>query len=291
MTLALVLCSGCRSLPWRFPTDEKVIAAREQGRLGMDSMHAGKLAEAEARFRHAVERCPEDSKLRHDLSGVLWKRGKRKHAIAQMNTALQESGEQPQWTVELGEMLLESGKVDEALSSTEQALKQDAQLADAWKLRGDIQHHQGNLTSALHDYHRALTMRPDSTEVLMKIADVYRAQGRPRRALATLDRVCETTAPDDRPSELSYLQGLALQAIGRHDDAIEYFNLAQAQDNHPDILLRIAEAQIALGQFEAARSTAERFATDKPGDLRIAAVMKQIQQYTNRLNSAVSSAY
>jgi tetratricopeptide (TPR) repeat protein len=268
-----------------------VLAAREQGRLGMNSLHEGNLAEAEARFNHAIERCPKDCNLRHDFSGVLWRRGKRSRAIQEMNKALKDSKEQPEWTVELGEMQLESGNMDEALASTERALRQDAQLANAWKLRGDILRKKGDLQSALHDYHRALTLQPESLDILMEIADVYRAQGRPRRALATLDRVSESATPDNRPPKLEYLQGLALQAMGRSGDAIEFFLLAKKNDNHPDITLRLAEAQWAAGQYDEARKSALSFAERRPEDQRVAGLMAALQNQADRLNGSVSSTY
>jgi predicted Zn-dependent protease len=56
-------------------------------------------------------------------------------------------------------------------------------------------------------------------EVQLAIAEIYAQENRPQRALATLQALAASFPPGQVPPEVSYHEGLALRALGRHQDA------------------------------------------------------------------------
>ncbi len=220
-------CAGCCSIACRLgPTNENEIAARELARLGLDSMHHGNLTEAKARFMHALEKSPKNPQARHHLARLLWQQGDMDGAIEAMDTAILHSGGDPEWTVELGRMLLAQGDHQAALRCSDVALQSAPDLPTAWQLRGDVSAQTNKLDSARQAYHRSLTEASSSSDTLIKLSEIYSLQGKPLRALATLQRLEESIpATEQPPIDLRYRQALAQQALGRFDDACETFAL------------------------------------------------------------------
>lgn len=254
--LAACLVTGCCALPGRCPKEAESIAAREQGQLGLQFLHRGKLEEAEVRFAHALENCPEDVRLRHDLAVVRRKQGRTTEAIAEMQKAVGSSGGEPEWLAELASMQLAAGDLAGAWQSADRAVERQPSLAAAWKVRGNILKQTGRFDDALRDYHRALAEGEDTPELLMQVADVYRVQARPRRVLSTLQRLADANPPESHPAQLPYARALAYQALARHDEALPHFESARAaMGDHPDLLQQMAKTEWAVGNRVAARGT------------------------------------
>ncbi len=280
----LLQLAGCRALPWRCPSDDRVIAAREQGRLGTDSLVKGRLNEAQVRFEHALDRCPHDCQIRHDLATVYWKQGKRQEAIEAQTEAIRASGDKPAWVVELGDMLLATGNVAAALQAADHAIQVDSSLGEAWRLRGDIVKRQGNLEQAISNYHRAVSGGADESHVLLELADIYRVQNRPRRALATLNRLADNVPAEAQPPRMDYLKAIAYQALGRHDEAIPHFEQAlRIEEQNPEIQFLLARSQWEAGHADAARHFAELAARQMPGDVNIRRFIAETSRESSRI--------
>ena len=114
-------------------------------------------------------------------------------------------GGDPELLVRLGEMNLARGDLDAAEMRAEAAIKNQRQLASAWALRGDVQKERGRMDEALLSYHRALAYQEQYPRVQIAIAEVYRYQDRPQRALSTLDHLFDRYAPGTVPSEVELL--------------------------------------------------------------------------------------
>lgn len=277
-SLALVVCvfTGCCALPGRCPKESESIAAREQGQLGLQFLHRGKLQEAEVRFEHALENCPEDVRLRHDLAVVRRQQGRTTEAIAEMQKAVGSSGGEPEWLAELAAMQLTAGDLAGAWQSADRAVERQPSLAAAWRVRGDIRKQTGRFDDALRDYHRALAEGENTPELLMQVADVYRVQARPRRVLSTLQRLSDAHPVENHPAQLPYARALAYQALARHDEALPHFELARsAMGDHPDLLTQMAKTQWAVGHRSAARSTLQRASDLVPGNSQIAGLLTE----------------
>ncbi|MCA9188836.1 MAG: tetratricopeptide repeat protein, partial [Planctomycetales bacterium] len=131
--------------------------------------------------------------------------------------------------------------------------------------RGDILVRQEDLQGALDAYHHSLSCDDAAPEIRMEIAELYRHRGDPRRALSTLQRLADFYDLDEKPWRIDELEGLAYQALDRHDEAVEHFEAAAARGEPSGaLLLAMAKSQLALGHWEHARYSAEQARERQP---------------------------
>jgi tetratricopeptide (TPR) repeat protein len=243
-------------------------------------MHRDRLQEAHARFAKALETCPDDVDCRRNLARVLWKQDQPELAIEEMDAAIPASGGKPDWTVELGQMLFAQQEYPQALECAERALESCQELPAAWRLQGDVYQRTNRPTDALQAYHRALASGDRSAFVMSQIASIYRAQGRPRRALSTLQRLEDELPEAEHPERLALWQGIALQSLGRHEDAIDRFVSARGElGNDPELLVLLAESQVTTGQLDGARETIQLASAVECDDPRIAQLVAYIDSH------------
>ncbi|HEX4149853.1 MAG TPA: tetratricopeptide repeat protein, partial [Pirellulales bacterium] len=108
-------------------------------------------------------------------------------------------------------------------------------------------------------YYRALNSAPESRDVLLALAETYRVMNDPQRALLKLQNLADTYQTGDEPQNVLYLQGMALSALGRHADAASMLLVARERGPaSPELLYHLAEAELQMGQFAAARQSVEQ---------------------------------
>lgn len=279
-----ILTAGCLSLGRQGPTDESVITGRRLCQQGLEAMHGGRSIEAEAKFGQAIDSCPADYKARQYYAHALWQRGAADRAIAEMRSAIGLSGGDPRLMVELGQMHLSRGELSEAARHAELALQANAQLADAWTLRGDVLDKRGQSQAALDSYHRGLNYSPDDARLQMKVAEAYHRQGRPRRALATLQRLTDHYEPGHEPQRVLYLQGLSLAALNRNEEAVAMLTAASRQGpSSTTIMYHLAQSALKAGNLAAAHWAAEE-------TLRLGVPPQDAKSLLARIESAQQAA-
>ena len=273
-----ITATGC-VLPGREGTVPKsVINARQLSQRGIGAMERGDWGQAEALLGQATQACPADPEARRQYAEALWHRGAKVEALAQIEEASKNSNDDPQLHVRAGEMLLELGKPDEALRRADQAIALDAKSASAWALHGRAVQATSDAPRALADFQRALGYHHDDRQALLQTAEMYRQQGKPQRALVAIQSLLDTYGPGEEPQPALYLQGLALAALGRYDDAVESHSLAlQRGPATAEIQYRLAEAHLLAGHLADARSQAQKALTLEPRHAPSAALLERIQ--------------
>src|SRR4051812_36708240 len=261
---ALAAQSGCQMFRPREPVAKPVAEARQLSQRGLSAMERGDYASAETLLGDAVKTCPQDLDARRQYAEALWQRNDREQALEQVVKALLQSPDDAQLAIRAGEMQLAMGRLDDARRMADQVLDQNPAEPRAWTLRGRIFQSLGDSDRALADYHRALEFRRDDRDTLLATAELYRTLNKPQRALATLMRLRETYGPLEEPQQVLYLQGLALVALSRNDDAGDCFALAlERGPANTELLYRYAEAQLATGKrIEADRTLEQALALD-----------------------------
>ena len=254
-----VTATGC-ILPGREGTVPKsVINARQLSQRGIGAMERGEWSQAETLLSQATQACPADPEARRQYAEALWHRGAKPEALAQIEEAIKISNDDPQLHVRAGEMQLEMGKPSEALRCADEAIALDAKSASAWALHGRAIDKTSNAPRALADFQRALGYRHDDRQALLQTAEMYRQQGKPQRALVAIQSLLDTYGPGEEPQATLYLQGLALTALGRYDDAAESQLLAlQRGPATAEIQYRLAEAHLLAGHLPEARLQAQK---------------------------------
>ena len=248
--------SGCRVLRCQKVSDESINEARQLSLQARDAQQKGHWNQAENFYAAAVARCPTDERARCGYAEAMWQRGARVDAVAHMEEGVRLSGDDPERVVQLGKMYLERGELRRAAVQAEKAIAANRQLASAWALRGDVQRAEGSRTEALASYHRALCYQPQFPEVQLALADVHSQQGKPQRALATIQALADHYPAGQIPSDVSYRQGLVLRSLGRYHESAECLAIAARQSNPSvELLYDLARSQDLAGDKAAANRT------------------------------------
>ena len=252
--LALLLVAGCRAFRCPKASDEAIASARQLSLQGMAARDQGRWEQAESLYAEAVGQCPRDERARCGYAESLWQRGEQVQAVAHMEEAVRLSGHDPERLVQLGNMYLARGELTRAAAQAERAVAANRELASAWALRGKVLQSQGSRTEALASFHRALTLQQQYPEVQLALSNIYCEQGRPQRALTTLQSLADSLPPDRVPVEVLVQQGLALRQLGRHHDAARSLAQAAGRGNPPvDLLYELGRSHLAAGDTAAAR--------------------------------------
>jgi tetratricopeptide (TPR) repeat protein len=154
-------------------------------------------------------------------------------AVGQINEALRLAPDDVPLCLAGGRMTMELGLLDDADRLAVAALRAAPQSADAWHLHGQVALARGQDEAALADFHHGLAIAPDDRGLLLDTAEVYRRLGRPRRALSTLAALGESYGPQQTPGLVLALEGMALEALGRTEEARDSYRAAIARGDAP----------------------------------------------------------
>ena len=250
--------AGCAALRRNGPVPEDVAACRELTQQGVAAMELGKWEKAEANLTKAVKASPADSTTRHYLAEVLWHRGATDDALVQMEAAVRLDPTDAALAVRSGEMQLTTGATEKSLERAEQAIRLNPKLPTAWALRGRTYWRMNQIDRALADLQRASQYAPDSPEILIDIATLYRLRGQNDRCLTTLHHLLDTYPPGQESQRVLWMEGLALADLGRPQQAATSLEAAiRCGPPNADILFYLAQARLAAGDPAAAASAAE----------------------------------
>ncbi len=253
LTTTTGMVFGCRAIG-RFGDSRQTIAARRLSGQGFQAMHDGRWDIAETLFTDALQVSKSDDRAHWGLAESFWERGERERAVAQMEQAVRLSAADPRMVQRLGRMYLELGRPEEADEHSLWALQLQRDSAEVWALRGDCLRAGGQDDEALAAYHRALALQPDFPDVQLHAAEIYGAERRFDRVLATLDRLQDGIGADDARPQVDMLKGIAMRQLGRTDEACRSFASAAAKapdDASPH--LEIAAIELQRGNINEAQ--------------------------------------
>jgi tetratricopeptide (TPR) repeat protein len=272
LLLALdVFCiPGCRAFRGD-TTNKPLVTARQLSLRGAEAMQRSRYQDAELLFSQALAISPLDERAHWGYATTLWNRGERQKATQHMGEALRLSGRNPDYAIQLGEMNLELGEYGTAKKIALDVLSDNRNHARAWALLGDTHRAENEWVEARECYHRALLVRSDYPRVQLSIAEIYRKQGRPERALSTLDRMIDLHSAVREDPEQMLLRGLAFADLNRPTEAASL--LAKAAEQLPteqlDRHLEVLDAQQRMGELVQARITLGRLMTEHAGNPRV----------------------
>ena len=260
-TVALCI-SGCATLGRRATPPGAVAECRRLSQSGCEAHERGDLVQSEMLFRKAMETNPGDAEAPRNLAELKWRTGDREAAVQYMELAQQLAPHDPTLAVRSGQMWLELGDGRRARRWANQVIGQNTASADAWFVRGRAYFIDGDFQQALSDLHQAVRLNPNDKDILKTIALIHHRLDQPQRCLAATQRLLDLYPHGDAAQDALYIEGVALEKLGRNRDAAE--SLAAAVEHgapRADIFHALATAQWRIGDAEAARATARRALT------------------------------
>ncbi|MEX2111952.1 MAG: tetratricopeptide repeat protein [Pirellulales bacterium] len=278
LTACLLAICGCRTFgPKRGPQPQAVATCRQLTEQGISAMERGDWKRAESLLARAVDACPVDVDARRHYAESLAHRQALSESLTQFEEARKLVETDPTLAVRAGEVYLAIGQSQKAQAMADEALRLDPKHAPAWTLRGRVAGAAGQPRQALASYQRALGYEPDSQATAILVAETYRQLNQPERALVTLQAVSSKCAPGDEPQQVLYLEGIALAALGRYDEATR--NLAQAaRADRPsaEILCAWADAELHTGNLVRAQACVQEALLVDPQHSRSRALMTRL---------------
>ena len=150
---------GHRSLPQGHRAQPDFACAHTN--LGICSRRQGKLDEAIACYRKAIELDPKYACAHNNLGNALSDQGKLDEAIACYRKAIELDPKYASAHYNLGNALDDQGKLDEAIACYRKAIELDPKYADAHNNLGNALHEQGKLDEAIACLPQGHRTRPE----------------------------------------------------------------------------------------------------------------------------------
>ena len=189
----------------------------------------------------AVQCAPDDAAAHLNLGNAFARVGRLDEAAASYRRALDADPEFAEAHNNLGELWLERGRADEALVSCQQALRIRPDFADAHQSLGKALVRLGRFDEAASSCRRVIAIRPGFAEAHNSLGSALLGLGYLQEAIASFQRTLEI---NPQFAEAHANLARALRGMGRLDDAVASYRRALLLK--PDLVLARTELATAL---------------------------------------------
>jgi tetratricopeptide (TPR) repeat protein len=189
----------------------------------------------------AVQCAPEDATAHLNLGNAFGRLGRLDEAFASYRRALEADPGFAEAHNNLGELLLERGRAEEALVSCQQALRIRPDFAHAHQILGKALVRLGQFDEAVHSCRRAIAISPGFAEAHNSLGSALLGQARSQEAIASFQRALELN-PDLAEAHANLAR--AVRSIGRLDEAVTGFRRALL--HRPGLVLARTELATTL---------------------------------------------
>jgi tetratricopeptide (TPR) repeat protein len=213
----------------------------------------GRIEEAEALYREALRRVPDDTGLLQGLGVLVYQGGRADEAADLFARGLALQPDSPALHANRGEAIRVLGRLDEAIEHLRMALALDPDLPDAWNSLGLIAYEQERFDEAEAAYRESLRIRPRFTMAYINLGSVLQALGREDDAIRALRAALEIDP--DHLVALMHL-GTVLCEAGDPDlldEAEAHFRRAAELAPHSsEVINNLGNARLQQGCIDAA---------------------------------------
>jgi len=221
---------------------------------GVAHHQAGRLAEAEVRYRQILADAPDHADALHLLGVIAFQVGRHEMAVQLIDQAIGHNAGSSLYYSNRGLALQGLARLDEAVASYDRAVALAPDNTEAWNNRGLALHGLGQFEEALESYERALAFRPDYVDALNNRGNTQRALARLAEAVQSYDRAL-ALRPD--LAEAHYNRGDALRDLGRLDEAVDSYD--RALGLKPDYTHALNNRGLALHQLKRFEEAVQSF--------------------------------
>ena len=164
----------------------------------------------------------------------------------------------------LGIARLEQGKFASGCTVLEQALRDDPKNSDILFSLGRALQELGDRDKALRHLEAARDLVPDRADIWAAIGDVLQQKSRPHEAIAAYARALELQPDDWRVFANS---AIVHMSVGNLEEGASMLRRAAGDRRHPKVLLNLALAEEALGNYAAATHIFDELSVIEPDNV------------------------
>jgi Flp pilus assembly protein TadD len=183
---------GLEALPY---LEQSVVGVEDRPyrdyRLGLSLIAAGRLAEAEAALRRAIEAKPQDAEVQLGMAALLQAQGQAAKAEQLLRELVERHPESAQVHRTLAEFLMLDNRPAEAEAQFVAALKLQPPDAKLLRAYAAALSKQGKTDEAIRELEAALKLEPKQAQANFELAELLSRQGRSREAAARYAQALE----------------------------------------------------------------------------------------------------
>lgn len=238
---------------------------------------AGRLQDAEAAYRRALEADPNDVEALHLLGALLCQTGRFDAAVATMQRAVRCRPSDPVLRNNLANALKDAGRLQEAEESYRQAIAQRADFAEAHSSLGSLLHALGRFAEAQQCLRTALSINPRHAYAHNYLGMVLSDLGQREAGIAAF-RCALSIEP--RLAQAHYNLGVALLDASKPQEAEQALRRALAfAPGVAAIHIDLGNALLTLGRLAEAEQSYRQGLVIQPESalayLGLASVLRQ----------------
>ncbi|MFB8797813.1 MAG: tetratricopeptide repeat protein [Microcoleus sp.] len=218
--------------------------------LGEVLQRVGKHQEAIASYRQAIELQPKFSKAYHNLGNALSQLKQWPEAIASYRQAIELNPNFPTAYYRLAEALKQLGETESAIAAYRQAIELNPNNPDCHHSLGELWRQQGKYEDAIACYRRAIELQPKFFKAYNQLGNVLGQLKQWEEAIASYRLAIEL---NPNTPELHFSLGELWQQQGKHEEAIvAYRQATELQPKFSKAYHNLGNALSQLKQFEEA---------------------------------------
>ena len=198
--------------------------------LGAALAKAGRMEEAAAATRIALEQDPKSAKANANWGLALLEEGRLEEALEAIRISLELDPDTPGGYVNLAKVLIAMGRVADAEDSLRRASRSDPGNLDILQNLGESLRMQKRYEEAVEIYARIIESNPDLPLTHAALGDALLRLQRYDEAIAALERALALAPDASFAPSLHVLAGQSELAAGRPGAALESFDRALAID-------------------------------------------------------------
>lgn len=287
---------------WSSAVANEPTSYRAHYNLGDALDKAGRLAEAEASYRRALELKPVFSLGHYSLGRLLYRTGRTEEAIDEFQGALADKPDYAEARNHLGLIYAERGDLGRARASYEDALKIEPENANALNNLGILAARQGRLDEAEASFRRAVAAAPYDPTGFTNLGALLAQSGRGREAEEAFRRALALDAnfgpardglarlSRDRGNlDAERLEAIRLARAGRTDEAVAL--LRSVLEREPEAIAArhaLATTLLRAGRTEEAREELITILRHEPHDLPALRRMAMLERRAGRPQEALT---
>ncbi|MDZ7374719.1 MAG: tetratricopeptide repeat protein [candidate division KSB1 bacterium] len=192
--------------------------------IGLANRNLRRSEEAIAAYRKAIQLDPKYGDAIFALGKLLSDLDRSQEALKVYQDAVQADPNLAKAYYEMGRIYLENKQYQEAVSAFTRATQIDPQYSLAYTSLGAAYHQLGKYQEAVNALENAVAFDPENYLAYYRLAEVYNAMGQHERALENATKSLELRKQRFAPA--AYEAGRAAAALGKTQEAIEYYRLA-----------------------------------------------------------------